>query len=903
MSKAILAAKQISTINDLACANQTQTAGALPSETTGTEHLFLKHVNPNLGRLLSQLEMDKVYVRGEGCYLYDRDGTRYLDFLAQYGALPFGFNHPHIWRAIEQVRERGEPSFIQPSLLTAASELAQKLIEIAPPGLQYVTFANSGAEAIEAAIKLCKSTVKRAGILAAGNGFHGKTLGALSATDKKKYQKGFGAPVHGYDYVPFGDADALERALASGYYAAFLVEPLQGEGGIIEAPPGYLKRAREICTAAGTLLVVDEVQTGLGRTGAMFACDAEEVTPDVLTLAKALGGGIMPIGACLCTARTYNEDFALKHTSTFAGNTLACRVGLATIEVLEGDDRALIRQVAANGARLKKALLALQQKYPHLIAEVRGRGYMLGIRFGITRYNYDSGLLGCLGETEVLTSLVVSYMLNLDGVRLGYTLNQGGVLRIEPPLIATWAECELFLAAFERALVKLDERNTANFTAHLTGLATVLDEPAAAGAAATVTPITAMARRLPVSAADGRFAFLLHPLTESNYADIDPSLRVLSAKQIRRLAGCVADNFDPFVIGDARIVSDTGQSAYGEFIIVPRTARELVGMPAADAFEEIQIAAQIAKQRGAKIIGLGAYTSVITRGGLLLKDEQMPALTTGNSYTAVTGRQSIEEALRQMGRSLAESTVAVVGAAGSIGRAISILLARDAGKLILIGNPSDSVAGKRRIMKVAGEILYRLWQSARQQQQGAEFAEGSLAARLASRLPGSGAQWTKAEWVKLAEAVEPLNLLYAGCDSKRLLPLADVIVTATSAVDHIVTSEHLKEGAVVCDISRPGNISRETKRNRRDVFVIDGGVVRLPGASTLNFNTDLDVDLAYACMAETMILALEQRYADTSLGIGLDMAQVLEFDRLAERHGFKVVVHRPDFESETRRTA
>ena len=162
------------------------------------------------------------------------------------------------------MRNRFEPSFVQPSYLEAAGELAKRLVDVAPPGMKYVTFANSGAEAVEAAIKLCRSRTGRIGVLAAKNGFHGKTLGALSATDKRKYQEGFGAPVEGFDYVSFGDLDALDRALSGRFYAAFIVEPIQGEGGIIESPPGYLAGAGEICRKNGTKMIVDEIQTGLG---------------------------------------------------------------------------------------------------------------------------------------------------------------------------------------------------------------------------------------------------------------------------------------------------------------------------------------------------------------------------------------------------------------------------------------------------------------------------------------------------------------------------------------------------------------------------------------------------------------------------------------------------------------
>lgn len=851
------------------------------------QHPYPNHVNPNLGRLLSQLKMDKIFVRGEGCYLYDDEGRRYIDFLAQYGALPFGFNHPYIWRAVEQVRENLEPSFIQPSYLEAAGQLAERLIKAAPPGLRYVTFANSGAEAVEAAIKLCKSATGRPGILAANNSFHGKTLAALSATDKRKYQQGFGAPVPGYTYVPFGDLEALERALAGGEYAAFIVEPIQGEGGIIEAPPGYLAAAREICRDTGTLLIVDEIQTGLGRTGTMFACESEGITPDVMTVAKALGGGLVPIGACLCTEEVYNEDFALKHTSTFAGNTLACRVGLATLELLEKDDRLLIRQVAENGARLKQELLNLKRKYPEIIETVRGRGYMLGIHFGVNRYTWDSGLLGCLGQTEILTSLVVSHMLNVSGVRLGYTLNQGGVLRVEPPIIATWKECEVFLDAFEKTIRALDGRDTARFTAHITGLKADGTNP---GPRPRRT-----APRFSPSEGEAHFAFLLHPLTPRNYADIDDSLDPLSDEQITQLAAPIAENFDPFVIGEARIISDTGATAYGDFILLPRTARELLEMPYRDGLSEIRAAAEIASKRGAKIIGLGAYISVVTQGGLYLKGDGLPALTTGNSYTAVAGKQAIEAARSMQRQPLSGSTVAVVGASGSIGRAMAILLSEQAGRLILLGNSNHAARSRQRLLEVAGDVLKRLWG---RRLAGENFAEDSLATRVFSRWRPHRPNMTRSDWTRMARELESCSgLIDLSCDVEQGLADADVVVTATSTASEIVASEQLlKRGALVCDISRPANVSRRLRETRPDLLIIDGGIVRLPEESMLNFNIDLEPGYVYACMAETMILALEGRHQDTGLGIDLDIDYALEIARLAERHGFKVAASHRSFE-------
>ena len=304
---------------------------SLPSRDERTEsHPFAEYVNPFLADKLSRLDMDKRFVRGRGCYVEDREGRRYLDFVAQYGALPFGFNPPEIWEAVQAVRESGEPSFVQPSSLEAAGELARRLVGASPKGLAFATFSNSGAEAVEAAIKLSRAATGRMGILTTMGSFHGKTLGALSATGNPRYQAGFGAPAPDFQTVPFGDIEALEQALerAPDAYAAFIVEPIQGEGGIVEPPPGYLQRAQEAVQRTGALFVVDEIQTGLGRTGAMFACDSEGLAPDVVTVAKALGGGLLPIGATLCRREALTEAFATKHSSTFAGNTLACRVGI-----------------------------------------------------------------------------------------------------------------------------------------------------------------------------------------------------------------------------------------------------------------------------------------------------------------------------------------------------------------------------------------------------------------------------------------------------------------------------------------------------------------------------------------------------------------------------------------------
>ena len=858
-------------------------------------HPFTTHVNPQLARLLSQMAMDKTFIRGEGSWLWDEKGQRYLDFLAQYGALPFGLNPARIWSALTAVRDSGEPSFVQPSYLNAAGDLAKQLIAVAPTGMAYVTFANSGAEAVEAAIKLCRSTTGRHRILAASNGFHGKTLGALSATDKEKYQKPFGAPVPGFDYVPYGEIDALRKALATHRYAGFLVEPVQAEGGIVEPPAGYLRLARKACRESGTLFVADEIQTGMGRTGPMFVCCELGITPDVLVVAKALGGGLIPIGACLSTAAVYNPEFALKHTSTFAGNTLACRAGLATLDLLSENNRALLKQVASTGSRLKEGLLELKQRFPDLIGDVRGRGFLLGLRFSLNRNLVDYGLLGYLGELEEFTFLMVGYLLNFEGVRVGCTLNQGGVIRIEPPLTATWQECEYFLNALKRVLLLLEQRDIASLTAQISGLKLPIERPPRNGD----SPRTGRRRSIEVQPGHGRFAFLVHPLAWKDYPKLDPSLSVLSEEQLATLSSRLADSFNPFVIGETRITGKNGKAAYGEFILIPRRADELKTMPRQQAIREIREGVLVAQKRGAKIVGLGAYTSVVTDGGLSLRGAtgDLPALTTGNSYTAVAARDTVRLAVAERGWTLPLRTVAVVGAAGAIGRALSLLLANEVGRLILVGNPDHPEESRRALLHVAGLIV-----SSMDEANSRTRVQGSVASWIAERGFGPSTKRDRATLTRLGEdLIQRTGVVVISTDVEAVLPQADVIVCCTSSTQRFVRGDNLRSDAIVCDVSRPSNVSPDLLKRKPDVMVLNGGVIRLPENSRLGFDNFLPAGHAYACMAETMMLAMDHRYQDASLGFDLSLTQMLDLEQLALELDFQVVLDKqePEIQPDT----
>lgn len=840
---------------------------------------FKQYVNPYLGNMLESIRMDKSFVKGKGSFLYDVDGDKYLDLIAAYGALPLGYNPDEIWEAILDVQKDGEPSFIQPSTLDAAGELAEKLIKVTPEELRYVTFTNSGAETVEAAIKLCRSSTKRMGILSAYNSFHGKTLGALSATGKSYYQSIFGAPATGFNYIPYGDTESLLKELKENptYYAALIIEPIQGEGGIVTPPKGYLKEIKQICEEYGVKLVLDEIQTGLGRTGRLFAFEEEEMVPDVLLLAKALGGGIIPIGACICTEDVYNEEFAQKHSSTFAGNTLACRVGIKILDILTRDSK-ILDNINKCGDILKSGLLNLKESYPNVIREVRGRGLMLGIDFGINKNTFPGSLLGVMAEQELLTPIISSYLLNVEKVRVAPTLNGNTVIRIEPALNISENECNVALESIDNMLKVLSKGNTAKLLSYLIDVPIDNNHDITTKEKAQDTAC--------IENSDSRFAFLIHPLDLKNYSDYDQSLSCFSVEQLKELTEKWSEMVEPFVVSDTIVTSECGNKTYGEFIVVPRTADELVRMPREEAIIQLKKALKIAKDRGAKIVGLGAYTSVVSGGGLHLKDEGIP-LTTGNSYTVVSAVDAVTQALIKLGEKPQQSTAAIVGATGSIGFGASVLLSEKVSRLILIGNPNNKESSIRRLHKVAANIYKHL---AILLKNNVIFEPGSIGYLLSESYDLPHFDASLEEFVDFAIELDKNNgPIQATTDIDEMLVHADVVISATSSVGKFIDANGLKPGAIVCDMSRPRNVSEDVELLRPDVLVIDGGIVEVPGRPELGINLGFDKGLAYACMSETIMLALEEHYEHTSVGAsGISIDSILYTKKLGEKHGFKL---------------
>ena len=395
--------------------------------------LFERHVNPGLAGLLRFTGLDVVEDHAEGVYVWDTSGRRYLDFLGLYGTLNLGHRHPRVVEAVKRQLDR-MPMSVRVMISEPTARLAARLAEITPGDLSMSFFGNSGAEAVEAAFKLARIHTGKPEIITTERGFHGKTLGALSLTPKAEYQDPVRPLVPGVKVVPYGDAAAVAAAIGP-ETAAVIVEPVQGEGGVIVPPEGYLRELREITRERGVLLILDEVQTGMGRTGRLWAAEWEGVEPDLLTSAKALGGGVMPIGAVVGRAELFEpfKENPLIHSSTFGGNPLAAAAALAAIEVTLEED--LPARAQEMGTYLLEALAGLKADYPEFIADVRGKGLLVGVEF-----------------TDADIGAIVISELAARGVLTAFGLNNPKVVRLEPPLIVERAHIDEAVEALRASL-------------------------------------------------------------------------------------------------------------------------------------------------------------------------------------------------------------------------------------------------------------------------------------------------------------------------------------------------------------------------------------------------------------------------------------------------------------------
>ena len=407
---------------------------------------WARTINPQFVRVLRTIDFDRTWERAEGAYLWDAQGHRYLDMLGGFGMVNVGRNNRRVRDALIHALELDLPGAVQLGATALPGLLAEALLARTPARLERVQFTSSGTEAIEAALKLGRAATKRNRVISVDHAFHGLTLGSLSANGNPEFTDRFGPLLPGFERVPFGDLDALEEQLRREDVALFLVEPVQGKG-VNVAPEGYLQAAQALCRTYGTLFCVDEIQTGFGRTGKLFAFEHWGLEPDLVPIAKSLSGGYVPVGALLMSRAVHEAVFdsmqhAVSHGSTFAPNELAMVAGLATLQELDDE------QLVEHAARLGEKLLALTRPLVDeldVVREVRGLGLMWAIEFGEPESHKLSWKVIERMQPGLFAQLVVGPLFSQHRILSQVAGHKIAVLKVLPPLVVTDEDIEYFV--------------------------------------------------------------------------------------------------------------------------------------------------------------------------------------------------------------------------------------------------------------------------------------------------------------------------------------------------------------------------------------------------------------------------------------------------------------------------
>jgi ornithine--oxo-acid transaminase len=430
-----------------------------------TLELASRHLDPSLVDVLGILGFDTQYVSAQGSYLYDADGRAYLDFHSGEGFASLGHNHPDVREVIRATLDADLVDGVQIHYSPLAGMLAQELAQRLPPGLDAVFFASTGAEAVDSAMKFARAATRRPRLISCDSSFHGVTFGPLSLVGDEFFKEGFGPLLPGCERVPFGDLAALETQLRAKDVAAFIVEPIQGR--MVTLPPAaYLQGAQELCRRYGTMFVVDEIQTGLGRTGKWFALEHWGLEPDFVLVGKALSGGYMPVAAMVTRREHFQRavgtlERSYVHQSTFGRNRLSMAAGLATLRIIERDR--LVEHAAHVGAVLRDGLTELQRRY-EMIKEIRAGGLMIGIELGapsggMARLNWR---LIHMASEGLFPQLIVIPLHRDHGV-ITMAAGKNDVIKLLPPLTLSESEAQTFLGALDAVLAECHGSSSKNF--------------------------------------------------------------------------------------------------------------------------------------------------------------------------------------------------------------------------------------------------------------------------------------------------------------------------------------------------------------------------------------------------------------------------------------------------------
>ncbi len=926
------------------------------------------HVRPWLGGLLRSLRLDVSYTRAEGNWLFCENGSgpaRVLDGVGGYGANFFGHYHPALAARLVRLVTDRVPVQAQGSIRPVTAELARELSARVGGGTDeyVVTFANSGAEAVEAAVKHAElawredvaehrqrlvkksaqlvrqlpelddaalAAMRRLGyaggrrtraaldflialndraaagspeFLALDGAFHGKTMGAVQLTHHDDYRRPFD---HGSTRFVSGPAALAEHLLAcrrtryevtlsgaalvikAGSFstvAAFFVEPIQGEGGIRVVSPEHLREFAAAVRAEGIPLVLDEIQSGMGRTGSFCFSEQSGVRGDYVLLAKSLGGGLMKIGALLVRRERYRRRFGEIHSSTFAEDDLSAGVALEALRLL--DSEGLMSRAAETGGWLREQLEHLRRRYPGVLAQVRGVGLMIGVEFAGQSAN-PSRAMRLLDGQRLLGYALTGYLLHEHGVRVAPTLSNPNTLRLEPAATLSRQEGTLLLRALEAACEVIHKANAYQLTRFIVG-------------AAGGSLVADYRRDLAWDAYDPslpQVAFVGHFITTSDMALWDPSFELFTSAQLADYLERVGPYLKAELTDRRTVTSGTGAKVQLNFLGVLASSRQMSQSIFGDGTRTRAMISEAVRESaaaGCVALGLGGYSSIVTANAQSLPPDHL-ALTTGNALTVAMGLRAVERAAAERGIPLADARFAAVGANGNIASIYSELMSDRVPSLLLIGRPGREEAIFKAAWRVYARALKRI---------DAARAAGRTAALRG--LAGSIFRHPSFRTLPQPRTEDDIRRLHdalsAGAGEAPLriatdldgLAGANLVLAASNSPDPLIFAEMLgPQPVVICDISVPMDTDASVRERRPDVTVIQGGVVRLPANPDFVIGgIPLEPGLSFACMAETVLLGLEGIRSHYSYG-QITADQVETISTVAEKHGF--VLGRPRLE-------
>jgi len=845
--------------------------------------------------LTGKLDLDLPIEKCEGNKIYTKDGRVIRDYLSQYGALPFGHNPDFCKKAVIDHLENNGPVFTQPIFQEETEAFADELVEALGGWATHVTFTNSGAETVEAGFKLARTKSGRKKILSVDRSFHGKTYSALLATNSRRHNIDHLVDKENFHKITLNDFDALELELKKQDYAAFIVEPIQGEGGMHVADPQWIARARELCSKTRTILIFDEIQTGLGRTGGMCSAMDIGVTPDIMLLAKSLSGGLIPTGAALYTKSVNSPEFDRKHSSTFANNGLATTVGRAVIRKLRENDGAVLDHVKSISKVVDECCDQLVEKYPSIFSW-RGAGLMRSIQFRdeTADGNY---FITFLQNSGSLAWLFCSHLLNHHQMLVMPLLSDKCSIRFEPPLNTSEEDIRDFFEAVDNVcrIVKNGRYDIL--------FASLIDKPHADLPKVDVSfPVLYADQIAPIKYEDtdkrkGKtFAFLIH------FTVVDDLVRMLpqsvhanfTPKECTRLGELFLEvgaiDFSPEVA--LRFgVSDERSYANGMMILAPMSPRAMMDLTSAEKVNLMKDYFNVAEREGVELVGLGAYTSVVTNGGTKNIEGAIGdmSLTTGNSLTAMSTTESVLEA---SGRNLIGSTVTVIGARGAVGKLMVSEFSHWCDDIILIGRPGT----EQRLLNELLPILCRLAFDLKQ-----EVQVGSVIHRIQEYVttsqPELATHLTATNPVEedvIADLVDKIinsgrvdSLGLRTSDSyEKSLGESDYVVSATSEGKPFLSTELLKEGAIAVDTARPFDFIVKPGQKAQ---VLEGGLVVQPKA--LRYGdcnmVGLPPGVNLACLSETIALSMADCEGRFSIGRSIKYSQARDIIDVARNQGFR----------------